>query len=392
MRPLAGVNCTLLKGNRMAGSIYLIDEQQKLVEMRESEYDSESVLQKLLAEYPNLLAGAQIDPDQPRRWLLVSREVGVPSEEGATGRWSLDHLFLDQDAIPTLVEVKRSTDTRIRREVVGQMLDYAANAVVHWPIERIISLFERRCEDSGSDPQELLDELLESEQSAEDFWNDVKTNLKAGRVRLVFVADVIPTELRRITEFLGEQMDPAEVFAVEVRQYEGEGRKTLVPRMIGTPKSKPVVVPGEGWTRESLLDHIEKQHGPQAGAVAKRLIEWWYAKGLNADYSTSVRTGFIPWLEHGGVNHYPFTIQAIAILRIQFSRMRRRPPFDRVEVRQELLTRLNSIEGIDLPPTAIDGAPKIQLAALADGDRSARFIETFEWFLTTLRGEPRPEG
>jgi len=28
-----------------------------------------------------------------------------------------------------VVEVKRGTDTRIRREVVGQMLDYAANAV-----------------------------------------------------------------------------------------------------------------------------------------------------------------------------------------------------------------------------------------------------------------------
>jgi hypothetical protein len=37
-------------------------------------------------------------------------------------------LIIDQHAIPTLVEVKRSTDTRIRREVVSQMLDYAANA------------------------------------------------------------------------------------------------------------------------------------------------------------------------------------------------------------------------------------------------------------------------
>jgi hypothetical protein len=31
---------------------------------------------------------------------------------------------LDQDAVPTLVEVKRSSDTRIRREVMGQMSDY----------------------------------------------------------------------------------------------------------------------------------------------------------------------------------------------------------------------------------------------------------------------------
>jgi hypothetical protein len=40
--------------------------------------------------------------------------------------------FVDQDAVPTFVEVKRSSDTRLRREVVGQMLDYAANASAHW--------------------------------------------------------------------------------------------------------------------------------------------------------------------------------------------------------------------------------------------------------------------
>ena len=38
----------------------------------------------------------------------------------------MDHLYIDQNAWPTLVEVKRSKDTRIRREVVGQMMDYAA--------------------------------------------------------------------------------------------------------------------------------------------------------------------------------------------------------------------------------------------------------------------------
>lgn len=35
------------------------------------------------------------------------------------------------------MEVKRSTDTRIRREVVGQMLDYAANGVRYWPAEEL---------------------------------------------------------------------------------------------------------------------------------------------------------------------------------------------------------------------------------------------------------------
>jgi hypothetical protein len=49
-------------------------------------------------------------------------------DHGYVGR--IDHVLIDQDAVPTFVEVKRSTDTRIRRGVVGQLLEYVANAVV----------------------------------------------------------------------------------------------------------------------------------------------------------------------------------------------------------------------------------------------------------------------
>src|ERR671916_953213 len=121
----------------MPGGVYLIQGGGELVEMSEQSYDSENLLQGLLAEYPNLLAGDQVGGDEPRRWLLISREVPLASEEDGSGRWSVDHLFLDQDAIPTIVEVKRSTDTRIRREVVGQMLDYAANGTSYWSIQAL---------------------------------------------------------------------------------------------------------------------------------------------------------------------------------------------------------------------------------------------------------------
>src|SRR5918992_111412 len=135
----------------VSGGIYLIQNDEQLVEMTEKAYDSEGLLQGLLARYPNLLAGDQMDTSQPPRWLLISRERGVPSEEDGGYRWSVDHLFLDQDAVPTIVEVKRSNDTRIRREVVGQMLDYAANAVVYWPVEVLSARFEGACESNGLD-------------------------------------------------------------------------------------------------------------------------------------------------------------------------------------------------------------------------------------------------
>lgn len=121
----------------MSDGIFIIQPDGELVELSEKKYDSESVLQNLLTKYPNLLAGRQIDGENPRRWLLISREMGIPLEEGG-GNWlAVDHLFLDQEGIPTFVEVKRSSDTRIRREVIGQMLDYAANAVKYWPPETI---------------------------------------------------------------------------------------------------------------------------------------------------------------------------------------------------------------------------------------------------------------
>ena len=178
-----------------------------------------------------------MDEAAPRRWLLVDREVGVPMQEGGAGQLSLDHLFLDQDAVPTLVEVKRSSDTRIRREVVGQMLDYAAHAVAYWSAESLRARFEARCEDK-EDPSLLMAEFIDTEDEVDEeaFWAQVKTNLQAGRIRLVFVADDIPPELRRVIEFLNLFMDPVEVLAVEIAQYVGQGLKTLVPRLMAGPR------------------------------------------------------------------------------------------------------------------------------------------------------------
>ena len=220
----------------MSGGIFHISDDGHLVKLTERQYDSEDILQVLLADYPDLLGSDQIGAGD-RRWILVEREVSVPDEDGDTSL-SLDHLFLDQDGIPTLVEVKRSSDTRIRREVVGQMLDYASNAVARWSIDFLQQRFEARVKA----PDEELSKALGVTDTAK-FWQQVKTNLQAGRIRMLFVADVIPGMLRRIVEFLNEQMEPAEVLAVEVQQYVSQDKnapKTLVPRVFGQLQKKKV--------------------------------------------------------------------------------------------------------------------------------------------------------
>jgi hypothetical protein len=136
--------------------VFVLNDSQGLVALNPSEFVSEDDLQQLLEKYPALLSGNQTDDGTPRRWLLVKREKMIPAEDGGSGRWSVDHLFVDQDGIPTLVEVKRQSDTRLRREVVGQMLDYAANAVVYWPVEQLRVEFEQGCAGIGANPEEAM--------------------------------------------------------------------------------------------------------------------------------------------------------------------------------------------------------------------------------------------
>ena len=371
----------------MSGGIYLIQDDGDLLEMKEETYGSEDMLQALLAKYPNLLAGDQMDTDSPRRWLLVKREAEVPSED-SDWQWSVDHLFIDQDGIPTLVEVKRSSDTRIRRECVGQMLDYAANAVVHWSLENIVAKFEARCEKEGIDPHEAVKSALEVDPDM--FWEHVKTNLQAGKVRMVFVADEIPKELRRIVEFLNEQMDPAEVLAVEVKQYVGQGRRTLVPRVVGqTEQKRPASQPGRQWDEVSFFADLQKKHGDGDTAVARKLLDWSKARAFQIFWGRGKETGsFAPWLELPGKWLAAIVAYTNGVVEVRFGYLRDRgKPFSSIEKRKSLLERLNAIQGVHIPADRIDYLPSIQMPVLHDDAAMQQFLDVLDWVIDEVRSD-----
>lgn len=379
----------------MHPGIFLLQDSS-LVELREQPYEAEHLLQTLIADHPHLLAGDQMDPTSPRRWLLVGRETAVPSEEAGSGRWALDHLFLDQEGIPTLVEVKRSTDTRIRREVVGQMLDYAANAVVYWPQWSIRSQFEFACQSGALDPDDVVREWLGNDTDAEAFWQDVTTNLQAGRIRMVFVADVIPPELRRIVEFLNGQMNPAEVLAVEVRQFVGEGLTALVPRVVGQTataqmaKSNAAKASKQQWDEPSFFTHLRNEHGPDVAEVARSLYDW--AAGLQLSFS---------WGQGGqygsltlAVSHHGLTARILSVwtygrIEVKFSGLKNTGggPFEAEERREELLRRLRTVPGVTLHGDVRNlHSPGIPLDVLTNPEALTQIKDVFTWVVEELRG------
>jgi hypothetical protein len=276
--------------------VFVLNESQGLVALAPREFVNEDDFQQLLEKYPALLSGNQTDDGRPLRWLLIKREKSIPAEDGGSGRWSVDHLFVDQDGIPTLVEVKRQSDTRLRREVVGQMLDYAANAVVYWPVEQLRAEFEQGCAAIGTNPEDEIRDRLALEGDAEALWQHIKTNLLAGRIRMLFVADRIPAELRRIVEFLNKQMNPAEVLALELRQFEGEGVKTIVPTLYGQTEEaqqKKTVQTTRQWDEASIFAEVDRRHGAEVLRIVQKIVEWikakpgqiWYGQGSRDDQS-----------------------------------------------------------------------------------------------------------
>lgn len=391
----------------MSGGIFVLQENGSLVEMRQEPYNAETVLQRLVEEYPALLAGDQMDSNAPRRWLLVKREMEVPDASDSSGRWYLDHLFLDQDGIPTLVEVKRSTDTRIRREVVGQMLDYAANGVAYWPVGTLQTNFVATWKEKAT--QKLADFLMVDENDAagtdnldgsdtethpavEGFWQKVSANLQAGKLRLLFVADEIPTELQRIIEFLNEKMDSVEVLSVEIKQFAGQQMKTLVPRVIGqtakavTRKSANASSGGRQWNETTFFEDMTARGNVEATNAARAIFNWVRSQGIDVWWGSGKRYGScVPYFHHNDRSNQLFVLWSNGYIEFYFQHLGNKPPFNDITKREELLGKLNAIANVDIPKSKIASRPSVSLTMFSEAGSLLQLLQTMDWVIQEIK-------
>lgn len=286
----------------MDGDGIFLRTSDGLAVLHDTKYDSEALLQEALALYPDVIAGPTTKSDEANRLLLIAQEMGVPDSEAGGMTFRLDHLFVDSNCVPVLVEVKRSSDTRIRREVVGQMLDYAANGVRYWPLALLQSEFERNATARGHDSTELLAQHI-GDMDPEQFWSNVQANLTAGRIRMLFVADELPPGLRRVIEFLNEQMGSAEVLGVEVRQFVGDGHTVYVPSVVGKTATAVALksATGNAWTQESFMDAARARCSQPEVAFIEKLLTDPEAKGGRLSWGRGGTPGVGGWYPINGV-------------------------------------------------------------------------------------------
>jgi len=368
----------------MAGKIFVLRDGEEFTELTPSQYSNEDFFQGLIEKHPEILAGDQINPDSPRKWLLVSREMGVPAEQDGGTQWYLGHLFIDQDAIPTFVEVKRSTDTRIRREVVAQMLDYAANAVQYWPMETIRDKYEQNISDTNS-----LSAIGIIPENEDAFWQSVSVNLRAGRIRMMFVADAIPLPLQRIIEFLNAQMVDTEVLGLEIKQFlSANGMTTLVPHLIGRTATAVQTKRAESrkWDEQSVLEQAVQISGNESTAICEKLLRLFESLGCYIWWGEGKdRGGFVP-VYVGKQRHQLCSIYnwyKRTLVEIYFQYMKE--PFTSTEYRMKLKNSLERIPGVHIPDERIEKRPNFEAGLLNDNKNFDLFANAITSYIEDIK-------
>jgi hypothetical protein len=166
--------------------------------------------------FPQVLA-SQFD-----RPSVVAREVQAPHG----GR--IDVVSIDQDGIITLCECKLEKNAGSRREVLGQVLEYAG-AFAGMPVDDFAGRVASRLD------TDLLTAMAQS--AAEDFHADawraaLDGHLRAGRFRLVVAVDALTDTLRQTVLYLNDHADFSLVVA-ELRLVTEGSVEMLVPRLFG---------------------------------------------------------------------------------------------------------------------------------------------------------------
>lgn len=226
----------------MSKEVYLL-KGGKATALQNTSYKKEKELQKIIETNPNLLL-RESDVDAGNELFLVRRELPLPGTLLETTDLRLDHFMVDKFGVPVLVEVKLMSNPEIRREVVGQMMEYAAR-ISHYDSAELQELFAKR---------------TNKEAPVEDsrkFWGTVSSNLRAGRMRLVFASDEIPNALKLIIEMLDRTMRFIDVYGVEIKKHADDGQEFLSTSFV-LNTAKALIPQEKTWTDQDLEERINE--------------------------------------------------------------------------------------------------------------------------------------
>ena len=196
----------------------------------EGDATRENVLRDLIFDHPTILPFDELEPG-------IGRVIAVATEVRLPGAGFIDVLLVSEHGRLIVVECKLWRNPQARREVVGQILDYARE-LARYSYEDLQRTISNRLNRPGN----VLFALARdsgSTMTESAFVDRVTRDLSAGRFLLLVVGDGITEGTRRIGEFLSGQAGLAFEFGlVEMAEYRfvdpetGSSRRIMQPRLL----------------------------------------------------------------------------------------------------------------------------------------------------------------
>jgi len=153
---------------------------------------SEAQIQDLVHKHPGSLPIEEVDPSF-KGPVSICRELMTPAGP-------IDNFLMTPSGLPILVECKLWRNPEGRREVVGQIIDYAKE-LSRWTCSDLQREVSRRLGRSGN---AMLDLVRAVDPTVDEIaFNDaLSLNLRRGRLLLLIVGDGIREGVETIAEYL----------------------------------------------------------------------------------------------------------------------------------------------------------------------------------------------
>jgi hypothetical protein len=340
-----------------------------------SSYGNEQQLRDLLAAQPTLIPGLA-DPVAAVTELYVP-EVGY-----------VDVVAIDGTGNLTIVECKLASNPEIRRQVLGQVLAYAAGL---WRLD--LSHFENLWRARQPDRHGIVHAVFGVDHESEDaeaLPETIRSALTDGRFSLVLAVDSITPELRRTVEYLNAHTaGGVSVLALELR-YAKEGPvEMIIPTVFGVELAAAVTRPGSQprrWTEEDVIAALEEQ-GPETAELGTRLLDHYRDRVKYFYFGEAKRPSVTAVFETSGGNVQPFSLYVYEppLLSANFDWTRSFPD----DARRAFVESVAAIPGSGIDAAAVLAAglakrPSLRWADLPDRPKAiGLFIEALDRLLTS---------
>ncbi|WP_420121764.1 GmrSD restriction endonuclease domain-containing protein [Nakamurella sp.] len=159
------------------------------------------------------------------------------------------------------------------------------------------------------------------------------------------------------------------------------------PGAVGELRDLP---PGpEADRRDKFLTQLGDVQEPNTVHGVIAILNGWTAIGGIVEYGSSAETSAFALTEcplRPGESIWPMVIYPSGRVEVVFQYLATRPPFDDVELREELRMRLNQMDGVEIPPGKLELRPGFDLDVLATESNRETLAATLVWFFDQVHG------